>query len=118
MKSKESSVAELRPVMRPAVLGFGDTASIAPAPTEAVGSVATVRWRAVVWNDPVNLMNYVTYVFRSYFGYDEGRATALMLRVHHEGRAVVATGPRESIEMDVRALHGFGLQATMQRDET
>ncbi|QAY62080.1 ATP-dependent Clp protease adapter ClpS [Xylanimonas allomyrinae] len=72
-------------------------------------------WVTIVWNDPVNLMTYVTYVFESYFGYPPDRARALMLQVHHSGRAVVSTGPRERMEVDVQAMHGFGLWATMQR---
>jgi ATP-dependent Clp protease adaptor protein ClpS len=43
-------------------------------------------WQVVVWNDPVNTMSYVVYVFRKLFGYDEAKATKLMLQVHHEGR--------------------------------
>jgi ATP-dependent Clp protease adaptor protein ClpS len=72
-------------------------------------------WVTIVWNDPVNLMTYVTYVFEAYFGYPEHKARTLMLQVHHEGRAVVSTGPRERMEVDVQAMHGFGLWATMQR---
>ncbi len=72
-------------------------------------------WNVVVWNDPVNLMSYVVYVFRKLFGYSKEEATRLMLRVHHEGRAVVATGPREKCEMDCFRLHRQGLWATMER---
>ncbi len=74
-------------------------------------------WIAVVWNDPVNLMSYVTYVFESYFGYARPKAEQLMLQVHHEGRAVVSHGDRERIEVDVQAMHSYGLWATMQRGE-
>lgn len=74
-------------------------------------------WSAVVWNDPVNLMTYVAYVFESYFGYSEAKARRLMRQVHEEGRAIVATGGREQIEVHVQAMHGFGLWATMQRAE-
>jgi len=72
-------------------------------------------WVTIVWNDPVNLMTYVAYVFESYFGYSPQHARTLMLRVHNAGRAVVSTGPRERMEVDVQAMHGFGLWATMQR---
>ncbi|WP_425954644.1 ATP-dependent Clp protease adapter ClpS [Xylanimonas sp. McL0601] len=82
--------------------------------TDAVASLAD-PWITIVWNDPVNLMTYVTYVFESYFGYPPKRARTLMLQVHREGRAVVSTGPRERMEVDVQAMHGFGLWATMQR---
>ena len=81
---------------------------------DAVASLAD-PWVTIVWNDPVNLMTYVTYVFESYFGYPPARARKLMLQVHREGRAVVSTGPRERMEVDVQAMHGFGLWATMQR---
>ncbi|MBD7949083.1 MAG: clpS [Oerskovia sp.] len=72
-------------------------------------------WVTLVWNDPVNLMSYVTYVFESYFGYTQQKARTLMLQVHQEGRAVVSSGGREKIEVDVQAMHEFGLWATMQR---
>jgi ATP-dependent Clp protease adaptor protein ClpS len=74
-------------------------------------------WRAIVWNDPVNLMSYVVYVFRSYFGFDREKATRLMLQVHHEGRAIVARGTREAMEAHVHAMHGYGLTATVDRIE-
>ncbi len=72
-------------------------------------------WVTIVWNDPVNLMTYVSYVFRSYFGYAAAEADRLMRQVHEEGRAVVSTGNREQMEVDVQAMHGFGLWATMQQ---
>lgn len=72
-------------------------------------------WRAIVWNDPVNLMSYVVYVFTSYFGFSSEKATRLMLQVHHEGRAIVASGTREAMEAHVHAMHGYGLSATVDR---
>jgi len=72
-------------------------------------------WVTLVWNDPVNLMSYVSYVFRSYFGHPRAEAERLMLLVHHEGRAVVATGVREEMERHVEAMHDYGLWATLQR---
>jgi ATP-dependent Clp protease adaptor protein ClpS len=83
----------------------------------APGPVTERAWRAIVWDDPVNLMTYVTYVFRSYFGYSRAEAERLMLLVHHEGRAVVATGNREAMERHVEAMHGYGLQASVSRVE-
>jgi ATP-dependent Clp protease adaptor protein ClpS len=74
-------------------------------------------WQTIVWNDPVNLMSYVVYVFRSYFGFSREKATQLMLQVHHEGRAIVATGTREAMEAHVHAMHGYGLSATVDRAE-
>ncbi|HLR28308.1 MAG TPA: ATP-dependent Clp protease adapter ClpS [Ruania sp.] len=73
-------------------------------------------WQTVVWNDPVNLMTYVTYVFRSYFGYSEDVAHRLMLQVHHEGRSVVSSGSREKMEVDVQAMHSYGLWATLSQE--
>ena len=72
-------------------------------------------WQVVVWNDPVNLMSYVVWVFRKLFGYDETKATRLMLQVHNEGRAIVSSGPLEKAELDCHRLHHHGLWATMER---
>ena len=74
-------------------------------------------WVTVVWDDPVNLMSYVAYVFRSYFGVTPAEAERLMLQVHNNGRAIVATGDRESMERHVEAMHGYGLWATLDRAE-
>src|ERR687889_59996 len=71
-------------------------------------------WLTIVWNDPVNLMSYVTYVFQQLFGYSREKATKLMLDVHHKGRAVVTSGTRERAELDVFRLHEHGLWATME----
>jgi len=73
-------------------------------------------WVTIVWNDPINLMSYVTYVLQKLFGYSTEKATALMLDVHHKGRAVVSAGPREQMENDVARLHAHGLWATVARD--
>ena len=72
-------------------------------------------WTLLVWDDPVNLMTYVTWVFTSYFGFPKQKAERLMLQVHTEGKSAVASGTREEIERHVEAMHGYGLQATMQR---
>ena len=74
-------------------------------------------WITLVWDDPVNLMSYVSYVFRSYFGVPAAEAERLMLQVHNNGRAVVATGNREAMERHVQAMHGFGLWATLARED-
>ncbi|HEU4360030.1 MAG TPA: ATP-dependent Clp protease adapter ClpS [Mycobacterium sp.] len=73
-------------------------------------------WVTIVWDDPINLMTYVTYVFQKLFGYSEPHATKLMLQVHNEGKAVVSAGSRESMEVDVSKLHAAGLWATLQQD--
>jgi ATP-dependent Clp protease adaptor protein ClpS len=73
-------------------------------------------WIVIVWNDPINLMSYVTFVFQKLFGYSKEKATHLMLQVHNEGRAVVSSGARESCEFDVYRLHSHGLWATMEHE--
>ena len=73
-------------------------------------------WVVIVWNDPINTMSYVTYVFQKLFGYSKEKATKLMLDVHHKGRAVVSSGTRERAELDVFRLHEHGLWATMEHD--
>jgi ATP-dependent Clp protease adaptor protein ClpS len=101
-------------------------AAVAPievAPSEAeqpsgeASSAVEVPWVTIVWNDPVNLMSYVTYVFMTYFKYSREKAELLMLDVHQEGRAVVSSGTREAMEIDVTAMHRYGLWATLQRDQ-
>ena len=77
---------------------------------------AELPWVVIVWNDPINLMSYVTYVFQKLFGYSLQKATKLMLDVHQRGKAVVSSGPRERAEMDVYRLHAHGLWATMTKD--
>ena len=74
-------------------------------------------WVTIVWNDPVNLMSYVTFVFQRHFGYSRKKAEKLMMEVHEDGRSVVSTGTREEMERDVQAMHEFGLWATMQRSD-
>jgi ATP-dependent Clp protease adaptor protein ClpS len=73
-------------------------------------------WVVIVWNDPVNLMTYVTYVLQELFGYTKSHAERLMMQVHVEGKAVVSSGTREKAEADVERLHAYGLWATLQQD--
>ena len=93
--------------------------SVAPAEVvrPEVDEAVDRPWITIVWNDPVNLMSYVTYVFMKYFHYDQAKAEKLMLDVHEKGRAVVSNGTREEMERDVTAMHSYGLWATMQKDE-
>lgn len=106
---------------------IGDNAAVsqtrtAPAeiererPGEGRDAERDAPWIVIVWNDPVNLMSYVTLVFQKLFGYSRTKATKLMLQVHNEGRAVVSSGTREKAEHDVARLHAHGLWATMRRD--
>ena len=95
---------------------------IAPAEVELEQSSPDEAWQeerpwvVIVWNDPINLMSYVTLVFQKLFGYSLQQATKLMLQVHNEGKAVVSSGNREKSELDVSRLHAHGLWATMQQD--
>jgi ATP-dependent Clp protease adaptor protein ClpS len=73
-------------------------------------------WIVIVWNDPINLMSYVTLVFQKLFGYSRAKAEELMLQVHNEGKAVVSSGTREKAEYDVSRLHAHGLWATLRQD--
>jgi ATP-dependent Clp protease adaptor protein ClpS len=74
-----------------------------------------VPWVTIVWDDPVNLMSYVTFVFTQYFRYPRSKAKRLMMQVHNEGKAVVSTGSREEMERDVQGMHTYGLWATLQK---
>ena len=95
-------------------------ASTAPVEVDEPTREEDVRpeqpWIVIVWNDPINLMTYVVYVFQKLFGYSREKATSLMLDVHHKGRAVVSNGTREKAELDVFRLHEHGLWATLQQD--
>jgi ATP-dependent Clp protease adaptor protein ClpS len=72
-------------------------------------------WQTVVWNDPVNLMSYVTFVFQQYFGFSRTKAEKLMMEVHRDGRSIVSSGSREEMERDVQAMHEYGLWATLEK---
>jgi ATP-dependent Clp protease adaptor protein ClpS len=86
-------------------------------PTSDTATVPDRPWIVIVWNDPINLMSYVVFVFQKLFGYTREKATQLMLDVHYKGRAVVSNGTREKAEIDVFRLHEHGLWATMQQDD-
>ena len=94
--------------------------SVAPAeldlPETDEETVLDRPWVTIVWNDPINLMGYVTYVFQRVFGFPKSKAEKLMLDVHHKGKAVVASGVREAMERNAETLHGYGLWATVSHD--
>jgi len=99
-------------------------AGVVPPDTVPLGDLSTILdedtatdlpWLVIVWNDPINLMSYVTFVLQKLFGYSKEKATTLMLDVHHKGRAVVSSGSRERAELDVYRLHEHGLWATMEQ---
>lgn len=90
----------------------GGTA-LADRPVEQV--LTQTPWVTIVWDDPVNLMSYVTHVFVSYFRYAKPKAERLMMQVHSAGQATVSTGSREAMERDVAAMHEYGLWATLDK---
>ena len=94
--------------------------SVAPVeltrPENAEQAAIDEPWLTIVWNDPINLMDYVTYVFQRVFGYPKSKAEKLMLDVHQKGKAVVASGAREAMERNAETLHGYGLWATVSHD--
>jgi ATP-dependent Clp protease adaptor protein ClpS len=96
------------------------TTTLAPVETKRPSQEDVPRyerpWIVIVWNDPINLMSYVTLVFQKLFGYSREKATRLMLQVHNEGKAVVSNGTREKAEFDVARLHAHGLWATLRQD--
>ncbi len=123
MRVRSSPVHGARPAARievPTHFRQVETAPLETDPTtsewtELDESQATDKpWLVIVWNDPINLMSFVTFVFQKLFGYSKEKATKLMLDVHHKGRAVVSSGTRERAELDVYRLHEYGLWATME----
>jgi ATP-dependent Clp protease adaptor protein ClpS len=99
---------------------YGSRASTVPLELERPKGEEVVEvdvpWIVIVWNDPINLMSYVTFVFQKLFGYPRAKAEKLMMDVHTKGKAVVSSGSREKAEFDVARLHAHGLWATMQKD--
>lgn len=99
------------------------TAELSTAPAEVEETEGDVLveedrpWIVIVWNDPINLMEYVTFVLQKLFGYSKAKATKLMLDVHEKGRAVVSSGTRSDSERDVHRLHSHGLWATMEQQD-
>ncbi len=98
-----------------------EMSTVAPVELDQPGTDEAISidrpWVVIVWNDPINLMSYVTLVLQKLFGYSKEKAETLMWDVHTKGRAVVSTGPRERAELDVFRLHEYGLWATMQHDD-
>jgi ATP-dependent Clp protease adaptor protein ClpS len=105
------------------MIGMPDSegGDVAPAGGTAVverpieQAIPQTPWVTIVWDDPVNLMSYVTHVFVSYFNYTKSKAAKLMMQVHTEGKAIVSSGSREEMERDVGAMHEYGLWATMDK---
>jgi ATP-dependent Clp protease adaptor protein ClpS len=113
MRCVYSASADLLPV----VLKSAPQSTEAPLEVTNELENESLPWVTIVWDDPVNLMNYVTFIFQKLFGYTKAHATDLMMQVHKEGKAVVTSGSRDKMEHDVRRLHAAGLWATLQRSE-
>jgi len=113
-------MAQCSTVIPPTAVPVGKMPAAAPQEAEIEQTIEALDrpWVTVVWDDPVNLMHYVTYIFQKLFGYSKAKATDLMMQVHKEGKAVVSSGSRDKVENDVRKLHAAGLWATMQRDSS
>ena len=107
------------PEMAMTGISIGSTSLPTKVERPETHEVATpeLPWLVIVWNDPINLMSYVTYVFQELFGYSRGKAHKLMLDVHYKGRAVVSSGPKERAELDVARLHQHGLWATIEHGQ-
>ncbi|MTV26899.1 ATP-dependent Clp protease adapter ClpS [Nitriliruptoraceae bacterium ZYF776] len=103
------------PLSRPRAAGPADAPVREREAQTVEHTLPDAPWDVIVWDDPVNLMSYVVFVFRRVFGYSEPVARKLMLEVHRRGRSLVASEPREQAERYVQELHGYGLQATMER---
>lgn len=86
-------------------------------PLAGLAAQSSSPWVTLVWNDPVNLMSYVSFVFQKHFGYSKKKAERLMLEVHEDGKSAVSAGTREEMERDVEALHGYGLWATLEKQD-
>jgi ATP-dependent Clp protease adaptor protein ClpS len=97
--------------------GFFSNNGIETLPETVTHNDLDALWNVIVWDDPVNLMNYVVYVFQKVFGYNRSLANKLMMEVHNEGKSLVATEGREQAELHVQQLHQYGLQATLRRSE-
>ena len=103
------------PVCQHVRVSAASPVEVEPTTVPEGSTLLATPWVTIVWNDPVNLMSYVTFVFTTYFGYSRNKAEKLMLEVHHDGRSVVSNGSREQMERDVQAMHEHGLWATLQK---
>ena len=120
---KERDARISRVIARMALMPDSDGESVTPAGGTAVAErpveeiLAQTPWVTIVWDDPVNLMSYVTHVFVTYFHYTKSKAEKLMLQVHTTGKAIVSSGTREAMERDVNAMHEYGLWATLDKSD-
>lgn len=71
----------------------------------------------ICWDDPVNLMSYVTHVFQIVFGWPRQKAEFHMLQVHNQGKSVLARESLERAEFYVHQLQRYKLHATLEPAE-
>ena len=116
MKKQPSQNLSYKKSIASSVIAISGSTATKESSDLAVEQDFAKNWVVIVWNDPVNLMTYVTFVFQKLFGYSKEKAETLMLDVHHKGKAVVSIGTKEKAELDVSRLHEYGLWATMQRN--
>ena len=74
-------------------------------------------FHVICWNDPVNLMVYVTHVFMKIFGWNRQKAAKHMREVHEDGKSVLVTEGAERAEFYVHQLQQYKLHATMEPAE-
>jgi len=74
-------------------------------------------WAVIVWNDPVNLMSYVVFVFMKVLAFTKEKAAQHMLEVHHKGKSCVAIETREKAELYYQQIQAHGLTVTMESVE-
>ena len=100
---------------------MGLTAEILPEVAkntkEKVEEAFEKGWNVIVWNDPVNLMSYVVFVFMKVLGFTKEKATQHMLQVHQQGKSLVATETREKAELYYQQIQSFGLTVTLEKNE-
>lgn len=96
------------PKVRPAIERHAETDS---------ASQLEPGYLVICWDDPVNLMDYVTHVFQVVFGWERKKAEKHMLEVHNQGKSVLARESLEKAEFYVHQLQKYTLQATLERDE-
>ena len=108
-------IMELSTRTRTPLTSLGPDLDERPEVDTAQRTALEIPWHVVVWDDPVNLMSWVTWVFRTHFGFSQAKSHALMLEVHEQGRSAVVSGTREKVEQDTVALHSYGLWATFEK---
>lgn len=106
------------------------SAPVAPRPANGQGVVVAERkalrtrpprmYQVLMLNDDYTPMEFVVLVLQQYFQRDLETATLIMLKIHHEGKAVCGVYPKDvaatKVELVVAAARrgGHPLQCTME----